>query len=108
MSFWLPTTLLNILSHFSFCKVAEKKRMNRVHISMMFRQMTEAHWSFSGTSDELFAYNIATGMVRGSPAEGIALIKRQKVADSLVVPELTPTLDVNWLENVTGKTILDK
>lgn len=48
MLFWLPTALLNVLSHSGFYKIAEKMRMDPVLAALALHRVTEVDWSLSG------------------------------------------------------------
>lgn len=82
----LPTSLANVLSQFSFYKIAKQMRMNRVFVALAFHRVTEIDWSSSGGSDDFPSYGFVARTVQCYPAERLAPVKRQKVDDSLVVP----------------------
>lgn len=105
MLFRWPTPLENILSYFGFYRIAESIFMDPVLVALVFHRETEVNWSWSGVSDDFLSYDFSTDIVRGYPAESITPVKSQKVTDGLVVPEFTPTVDVNWLPSMAGKTI---
>lgn len=45
--------------------------------------------------------------MKGYPPERIAPLKRQRIASGPVVPKLAPAIDVDWLPDVSSKTISD-
>lgn len=44
MLFWLPFSLVNVLSHFGFCKISEKMCMDPVLAALASRRVTEVDW----------------------------------------------------------------
>lgn len=85
MLFRLSISLVNVLSHFGFYRIAEKMHMDHVLAALLYHSVTEIDWFSSGSSDYFLLYNFATGTMQGYTAEILALVKRRKINDGPVV-----------------------
>lgn len=105
MLFWLPTTLLNIVTDLGLYKVAERMHMNAVRGALVFLRVTETDWFSSGGYDDIVSYDFATGTVQDYHAENIVPVRRQRVYDGLVAPVREAANDMNCFSGVTRKMI---
>lgn len=77
-----------------------------IFVALAFHHMTEIDWPLCGGSGEFVSYALTRSTVQSYPAEKIA-VNRQNVDNGSVMPIIAPALIVNWLPNVTGKTIFE-
>lgn len=70
-------------------------RLDPIFLFMPSHRMTKIGWSSSGGYDDFFAYDYATGSVQSYPDEKNALVKRQKVHNSPMVPVIVPAVDMS-------------
>lgn len=99
MLFWLPSILVNILSHLGSSTVEERMHLYPVLVSLAFHSVTKFDWSLSGRSDDLVSDNFVTCALPGYFVKKIALVKRENFYDGSVVPFMAPAIDVNWNPN---------
>lgn len=105
MSFWLPTTFVNVISQFSFYRNAERIYMDPALVALKFHRAAEVDWSSSSSSGNFLSSDFAIGTVQGFLPERIAPMNRQNVDDAPVILGATPAIDVNGHPCVAHKPI---
>lgn len=79
MIFRLPSSFVNVFSHFSFHNIAEKRRMNLVLAVISFNRLIEVYRSSPGCAYKFIRYDFATGTVLVYPAGRPAPVQRENV-----------------------------